>query len=314
MALQAPPLAGIGSVVSASIQASTSSGQVMVRAPPLKSSFLSYGALKIANRPGKARSKGHGGGALGTQMNLFDRFARVVKSYANAVISAFEDPEKILEQTVIEMNDDLIKMRQATAQVLASQKQLENRYKAAQQASEDWYKRAQLALGKGEEDLAREALKRRKSYADNASALKAQLDQQKGVVENLVANTRLLESKIQEAKSKKDTLKARAQSAKTATKVSEMLGNVNTSSALSAFEKMEEKVLAMESQAEALNQLTSDELEGKFAMLETSSVEDDLASLKRELSGSAKKGELPPGRAAVASSLVIRNLKPKLFF
>uniref|UniRef100_A0A7N2MWE2 Uncharacterized protein n=1 Tax=Quercus lobata TaxID=97700 RepID=A0A7N2MWE2_QUELO len=70
------------------------------------------------------------------------------------------------------MNDDLTKMRQATAQVLASQKQLENKYKAAQQASEDWYRRAQLALQKGEEDLAREALKRRKSYAARACALR----------------------------------------------------------------------------------------------------------------------------------------------
>ncbi|XP_028124741.1 probable membrane-associated 30 kDa protein, chloroplastic [Camellia sinensis] len=186
--------------------------------------------------------------------------------------------------------------------VLASQKRLENKYKAAQEASEEWYKRAQLALGKGDEDLAREALKRRKSYADNANTLKAQLDQQKNVVDNLVSNTRLLESKIQEAKSKKDTLKARAQSAKTATKVSEMLGNVNTSSALSAFEKMEEKVMAMESQAEALNQLTTDDLEGKFALLESSSVDEDLANLKKELSGSTKKGELPPGRSAVAST------------
>ncbi|XP_022864625.1 membrane-associated 30 kDa protein, chloroplastic [Olea europaea var. sylvestris] len=235
-------------------------------------------------------------------MNLFDRFARVVKSYANAVISSFEDPEKILEQTVIEMTDDLVKMRQATAQVLASQKQLDNRYKAAQQASEEWYHKAQLALGKVEEDLAREALKRRKSYADNANSLKAQLDQQKGVVDNLVSNTRLLESKIQEAKSKKDTLKARAQSAKTATKVSEMLGSVNTSSALSVFEKMEEKVLAMESQADALNQLAGDELEGKFALLESSSVDDDLDNLKKELSGSTKKGELPQGRTRVPST------------
>jgi phage shock protein A len=89
------------------------------------------------------------------------------------------------------MNDDLTKMRQATAQVLASQKRLENKYKAAEQASDDWYRRAQLALQKGDEDLAREALKRRKSYADNASSLKAQLDQQKGVVENLVSNTRV---------------------------------------------------------------------------------------------------------------------------
>lgn len=239
---------------------------------------------------------------MGARMNLFDRLARVIKSYANAVLSSVEDPEKILEQAVLEMNDDLTKMRQATAQVLASQKRLENKYKAARQASDDWYKRAQLALAKGDEDLAREALKRRKSYADNASSLKAQLDQQKGVVDNLVSNTRLLESKMQEARSKKDTLKARAQSAKTATKVSEMLGNVNTSSALSAFEKMEEKVMAMESQAEALGQLTTDDLEGKFALLESSSVDDDLAKLKKEIAGSSPKGELPAGRTAVSSS------------
>ncbi|KAK9292883.1 hypothetical protein L1049_020864 [Liquidambar formosana] len=310
MAMRAPPITGLSlaSPPSASIQASSSRTLVVVRTLPFKSSFYGHGvgALKVTGiriaQPNRSRCNGHGGGALGSQMNLFDRFARVIKSYANAIISSFEDPEKILEQSVLEMNDDLTKMRQATAQVLASQKQLENKYKASQQASEDWYRRAQLALGKGDEDLAREALKRRKSYADNASALKAQLDQQKTIVENLVSNTRLLESKIQEAKSKKDTLKARAQSAKTATKVSEMLGNVNTSSALSAFEKMEEKVLTMESQAEALNQLTTDDLEGKFALLESSSVDDDLASLKKELSGSSKKGELPPGRTAVASN------------
>ncbi|KAI3504895.1 hypothetical protein L1887_26672 [Cichorium endivia] len=304
MALRAP-VGGlsIASTTSASLQdSSTRTG--FCRIPTYRTSFLGSGVgalnvrgLRLAH-PRNTRCYSHGG----IRMNLFDRFARVVKSYANALVSTFEDPEKILEQAVIEMNDDLIKMRQATAQVLASQKRLENKYKAAEQASEDWYKRAQLALGKGDEDLAREALKRRKSYADNAAALRTQLDQQKGVVENLVNNTRLLESKIQEAKSKKDTLKARAQSAKTATKVSEMLGNVNTSSALSAFEKMEEKVLTMESQAEALNQLTTDDLEGKFAMLETSSVDDDLASLKRELSGTTKKGELPPGRTTGSNS------------
>lgn len=299
----------MASTPASSFQASSSSSYslAMVR-KPLTTSFFNggVGPLKVevirvapSNRPHYSRQRG---GALGARMNLFDRFARVVKSYANALLSTFEDPEKILEQAVLEMNDDLTKMRQATAQVLASQKRLENKYKAAEQASEDWYRKAQLALQKGEEDLAREALKRRKSFADNANTLKAQLDQQKGVVDNLVSNTRLLESKIQEARSKKDTLKARAQSAKTATKVSEMVGNVNTSSALSAFEKMEEKVLAMESQAEAIGQLTTDDLEGKFALLESSSVDDDLANLKKELSGSSKKGELPPGRTAAPSS------------
>ncbi|KAE8692381.1 Membrane-associated 30 kDa protein [Hibiscus syriacus] len=167
-------------------------------------------------------------------------------------------------------------------------------------------------------------LMRAPEAGDNANSLKAQLDQQKSVVDNLVSNTRLLESKIQEAKSKKDTLKARAQSARTATKVNEMVGNVNTSSALSAFEKMEEKgelilrwklvccesasylfilpVLAMESEAEALGQLTTDDLDGKFALLESTSVDDDLANLKKELSGSSQKGELPPGKTVSAST------------
>ncbi|XP_034685060.1 probable membrane-associated 30 kDa protein, chloroplastic isoform X2 [Vitis riparia] len=287
----------------ASAPASSTSDSVCVVGQPLTSSFFNGGVRVLKVRGARvANSNRSQCSRHGARMSLLDRFARVVKSYANAIISSMEDPEKILEQTVLEMNDDLIKMRQATAQVLASQKRLENKYKAAQQASEDWYRKAQFALEKGDEDLAREALKRRKSYADNASALKAQFDQQKNVIENLVSNTRLLESKIQEAKSKKDTLKARAQSAKTASKVNEMLGNVNTSNALAAFEKMEEKVLTMESQAEALGQLTSDELDGKFALLESSSVDDDLANLKKELSGSSKKGELPPGRASVSST------------
>ncbi|KAJ6746705.1 MEMBRANE-ASSOCIATED PROTEIN VIPP1 CHLOROPLASTIC, partial [Salix koriyanagi] len=169
----------------------------LVKRRNLTTSFFNGGveSLKVTRiRTGlctQSHCYGQGGGALGTRMNLFDRFARVVKSYANAIISSFEDPEKILEQTVLEMNDDLTKMRQATAQVLASQKRLENKYKAAQQASEEWYRKAQLALQKGEEDLAREALKRRKTYADNANSFKAQLDQQRGVVENLISNTRL---------------------------------------------------------------------------------------------------------------------------
>ncbi|KAL5703970.1 Membrane-associated protein vipp1 [Ranunculus cassubicifolius] len=307
MAIRAPPASGLclSFSPSCSTSSSTSNRVICLRKPLLKTSFFNAGVLKISRLqtpPKKFICNGYGEGGLGIRMNLFDRFARVVKSYANALISTFEDPEKILEQAVLEMNDDLTKMRQATAQVLASQKRLENRYKAANQSSEDWYRRAQLALEKGEEDLAREALKRRKSYADNASSLKTQLDQQKTVVDNLVSNTRVLESKIQEARSKKDTLKARAQTAKTATKVNEMLGNVNTSSALSAFDKMEEKVLAMESQSEALTQLTTDDLEGKFAMLESSSVDDDFAQLKKSVAGSSKKGDLPPGRSAVSTN------------
>ena len=79
----------------------------------------------------------------------------MISSYANALITAAEDPEKILDQTVNEMNGDLIKMRQATAQVMASQKQLENKYNSAQKTADDWYKRAQLAIEKGDDGFER---------------------------------------------------------------------------------------------------------------------------------------------------------------
>ena len=205
----------------------------------------------------------------------------------------------MLEQTVNEMQEDLIKMRQASAQVMASQKQLENKYKQAQATADDWYKRAQLALQKGDEELAREALKRRQTYQANADGMAAQVAQQKDAVEKLIASTRLLEAKMAEARSKKDTLKARAASAKTSKRVNEMVGSLSTSSALGAFERMEEKVLAMESEADAVAQLTApDALATQFQLLEGGGVDDDLAALKREMLGgsAASKAELPPGR------------------
>jgi phage shock protein A len=246
--------------------------------------------------PATNKTRRDRGQSLVVSANLFSRFTRVVSSYANALITAAEDPEKILDQTVNEMNSDLIKMRQATAQVMASQKQLENKYNAAQKTADDWYKRAQLAIEKGDDDLAREALTRRKSYQENADGMKENLLLQKEAVEKLVANTRVLETKMAEAKAKKDTLKARAASAKTNKAVADMVQGVSTSSALSAFERMEEKVLAAEAEAEAVGVLTaSDALEEQFKMLESGSVEDELAAMKGLKSGSGG-GSLPEGR------------------
>ncbi len=206
----------------------------------------------------------------------------------------------MLEQTVNEMQEDLIKMRQASAQVMASQKQLEMKYKQAQATADDWYRRAQLALQKGDEELAREALKRRQSYQQNADSMAAQVSQQKEAVDKLIANTRVLEQKMAEARSKKDTLKARATSAKTSKKVNEMVGSLSTSSALAAFERMEEKVLALETEADAVAQLTApDSVADKFLALEGGGVEDELDAMKRNLLGdkaAGPKAELPPGR------------------
>lgn len=215
-------------------------------------------------------------------------------------VSSAEDPEKILEQAVEDMQADLIRLRQAAAEVTASEKRMQAKFDQAQKTADEWYRRAELALNKNDDELAREALSRRKAFQDNADLLKQQLDQQGKAVETIVGNMRVLESKLAEAKMKKDTLKARAQSAKSARAINDMVAGMSTSSALGAFEKMEEKVLSLEAQAEAATLLVApDNLEAKFKELEGSNVDDELAALKNKLgSGSSKGpiGQLPPGR------------------
>jgi phage shock protein A len=226
-------------------------------------------------------------------MGLFDRIGRVVKANVNSLISSAEDPERILEQTVMEMQHDLIQLRQAVAQAIATQKRTERQAGQAQATAEEWYRRAQLALQKGEENLAKEALTRRKSYQDTATALNDQIQQQSGIVSQLKQNMVKLESKLADARTKKDMYIARARSAKASEKLNEMMGRMGTGNASSAFERMEEKVLQMEARSEAIAELGSgDAIERQFRELESSdpSVDEELAAMKAEF---ASGGSLP---------------------
>ena len=228
-------------------------------------------------------------------MGLFDQILRVIRANLNHLITQAEDPEKILEQAVLEMQDDLIQLRQATAQAIATQKRTERQYSQAITTSEEWYRRAQLALQNGEETLAREALTRRKTYQDTATAYKSQIDQQAVVVNQLKDNLRKLESQIADAKTRKDLYIARARSAKASQQINQVLGQVGTGSAMAAFERMEEKVLQMEAQAEAVAELSTDALEQRLAALgEADDVEAELAAMKTQLlSGSKQIAQLP---------------------
>jgi phage shock protein A len=227
-------------------------------------------------------------------MGLWDRITRLIRANLNSLLSKAEDPEKILEQTVMEMQDDLIHLRQAVAQAIATQKRTERQCAQARSTGEDWYKRAQLALQRGEESLAREALTRRRSYQDTAEAMQAQLDQQAEVVTKLKQNMRLLEGKISEAKTKKDLYIARARSAQASQKLYEMLNQTGTNNELSAFENMEEKVLQMEAQSEAIAELGANDLEKRFEALgEADDIEAELAAMKASIGGQSTP-QLPP--------------------
>lgn len=218
-------------------------------------------------------------------MGLIDRVSRVIRAWMNSLVDQVEDPEKILEQTVIEMQDDLIKLRQAVAQAIATQKRTERQQEQAEVTAKEWYQRAQLALQKGDENLAREALTRRATYQETANALRSQLDQQSGIVVQMKQNMVVLENKLAEAKTKKDMYIARARSAKASEKLNEMLGQTSNSGAMAAFDRMEQRVLDLEARSQAIAELSQNTVEQQFASLESGDVDAELAALKAQLTG-----------------------------
>jgi len=233
-------------------------------------------------------------------MGFFDRLGRLVRANANAALSAAEDPVKILDQSVADMQADLVKLRQAVATAIASQKRIQNQADQAEAQAKTWYERAELALKKGEEDLAREALGRRKTCQDTATALQGQLQSQCGQVDQLKKSLVQLESKIAEAKTKKDMLKARAQAAQAQEQLQSAVGSLGTNSAMAAFEQMEEKVQALEARSQAAAELAGADLESQFAALEGApEVDSELEALKGKLSGSAEAPSLPAGAEGV---------------
>jgi phage shock protein A len=227
-------------------------------------------------------------------MGFFDRLSRLFRANANAVISSMEDPSKILDQSVEDMQRDLVKLRQAVATAIASQKRIQNQAEQADAQAKTWYERAELALKKGEESLAREALSRRKTYQDTATALNGQLQSQSGQVEQLKKSLLQLESKIAEAKTKKDMLKARAQAAQAQEQLQSAVSGLGTDNAMAAFERMEEKVQSLEARSQAAAELAGADLESQFAALEGSDVDDELAALRSRLQGGELEGAPEP--------------------
>jgi phage shock protein A len=245
-------------------------------------------------------------------MGLFDRISRVVRANVNDMVSKAEDPEKVLEQAVMDMQEDLVQMRQAVASAIASQKRTEQQYNQASTESNSWQQRAQLALQKGDEGLAREALVRKKTHSDAAASLKGQLEQQVQMVDSLRKNLIALEGKISEAKTKKDMLRARASAAKANEQLQQVVGNMSTGSAMSAFERMEDKVLQMEARSQAAAEIGGAGLEAQFAMLEGSNVDDELAALKASVLGGSQpqaqiSGTATATPAAAAPQDAVKN-------
>ena len=273
--------------------------------PSMTGGNAGVAAFAPIHRPSMARSNVpfqaptyHPESATALQASLFDRMYRVSKANINSVLQRFEDPEKLIGQAVEEMQKDLLRVRQAYAETTSSQRRLEKSKKQLDSQANDWYTRAQLAMKKSNEGLARDALARREALLNQAKGIQDQIDTQADSLDALFEGMSALERKIMEADSKKDQLKARARTAKSTQKVNDMVSGLTGKTSMDAFNRMEEKVFALETAAEVSADMASratfkslasskdsvSDVELQFRMLEASdSVEDELEKLRAKV-------------------------------
>lgn len=185
------------------------------------------------------------------------------------------------------MQRDLIRVRQSYAEITATLRRMETQREQMNTNAEDWHRHAQLALAKGDEDLAREALSRRQIQLENSENISKSLQLQESAVGKLHSSMMGLEKKITEAKRQKDSMIARARTAKTAVNVNDMLAGLGESSSTDAFERMKEKVESLEMQAEIAGELaasregSSVHLDKKFQSLDVNNkVEEELQRMR----------------------------------
>ena len=226
-------------------------------------------------------------------MGIFARLATLIKSNLNDLISRSEDPEKMLNQVVIDMGNQLIEAKKQVAMSIADEKRLAKQVEQEAANAAEWERRAMLAIKAGDDALAKEALARKKEHDSLVTAYKDQWQKQKQAVDQLKTALKLLNNKIEEAKRKKNVLVARKKRAEAQKAIQETLTGLNNASAFETFDRMSAKIDQMEAEAEATTELaeeaSGDTLAARFGKLEvTAGAEDELMALKR------KMGVAPP--------------------
>jgi phage shock protein A len=206
------------------------------------------------------------------------------------MISKAENPEKMLNQLLLDMNEQMIESKKAVAMAIADEKKLERDAGENKRQAEDWEKKAMLAVRSNRDDLAKEALVRKQEYESYATQLFTQWQAQKESVEKLKISLRELQNKIDEASRKKNILIARAKRAEAQDKINKTMSSISgNKSAFDTFERMSKKVDELEARTEAAKELedatSGATLEKQFAQLETSGAGTDvlLEDLKRKM-------------------------------
>jgi phage shock protein A len=235
-------------------------------------------------------------------MGLFDRLSTLMRSNINDLISRAENPEKMLNQLIVDMKSNLAKAKQQVAGAIADEKKLQSDAEAMKKQAEDWERRAMLAVQEGRDDLAKQALGRYNEHLQGAQQLHETWLRHKAETEQLKLSLRQLNDKIEEAKRKKNILVARAKRAEAQQRIQETMSGMSDKSAFESFERMAEKIEASERKAIAAAELneevSGDNLARQFEALEyKGSSDQQLIELK------ARMGLLPAGGSAQAKQL-----------
>ena len=218
-------------------------------------------------------------------MGIFSRLKTLISANVNAMINKAEKPEKMLNQLIIEMNEQLIESKKAVAMAIADEKKLEREKDNQFTQAKDWERKAMLAVTSGKDDLAKEALLRKQEYDNAAAEYQKQWESQKTSVEHLKTSLKELQVKIEEAQRKKNLLIARAKRAEAQQKIQNTISSVSGNrSAFDAFDRMAAKVDEMEAMADASKELqdltNNSDLDRKFKELEKSDSSADMMLLE----------------------------------
>lgn len=224
-------------------------------------------------------------------MGIFHKLSTVFKSNINDLISRAENPEKMLNQIILDMRDQLAKAKREVAAAIADERKLKAQLEDEVKQTRDWEQRAMLAVREGRDDLAKQALVRQQEHAGRAQMLQQTWQQQAAETEKLKNSLRQLNDKIEEAKRKRNLLIAKQKRAQAQRRIHETMSGLSDTSAFEAFNRMAEKIEDQErqslAQAEVTEALAGDTLETEFLRLESgkgdANMDDRLAVLKQQM-------------------------------
>lgn len=221
-------------------------------------------------------------------MGIFSRFADIVNANINSLLDKAEDPEKMVRLIIQEMEDTLVEVRSSSARTLADKKEVVRRMDRLQEEGADWQSKAELAISKDREDLARQALLEKQKCEDNVTQMKDELTLLDDQVSRLKDEIGQLQTKLEDAKARQKTILMRGKTASSRLDVKSKLSSGKINDALSRFEAYERKIDNMEAEVESYD-LGNKSLADEFADLESAEkVDSELEALKAKLNSNKK--------------------------